>query len=918
MSVKQELQPLNPSRVLLASLQAESDEEHEGYDASSPEQLVGRILNQRYVLDELVGWGATAWVFKARDLRKVEVCSAHPYVAIKVLRLDLRGLPEARVGLEREAARSQQLNHSGIVSVFDFDRDGGLFYLVMEWISGPTLEAHLRSLSSGERRSRRIYRLIEGLLQALRYAHGKGVVHADFKPANVIIDEAGQPRILDFGVARMSYTLAQSQGWQTGFNGYTPTYATVSRLKGGAVSVADDTYAIACVIYELLTGQHPYGRRTALEACEAKLKPRRPKGLESKSWRALAKALDTAGPGISLAELCEAFAEPGSGAPIPALVATIVFTALLSAGLFNWQAVDGWLVSSWYQWSGDREFFLGKLSGVSMAEQAALWERAGPSIKARLDDLVEHYQQTGELHALVQARSRAGDWLQVGVQDADLAAIFRWLEQETTRVAYPEYRVLNRVLPRQWRTKGSGQSALETAHARLRLLDPLQPALDQGHWRLQLHHELERALGQGRWSESLALAEQGLTLLENDSYLLEVHSRLLMADKASLEGAFWPQPPRIDASPAASEMLAELIRNGFLEEARQEYRFWIGLEGINPVTFLAQIQAHYQNRVLAAPAALAAESQRWGQQFFAELAADSVVAHQGFKELQAASLELVDALERNASYRIAQQNVALQLNRLAGDAYTLRQGQAYLRQLFQRQLAWHQGQARSLERYQSVAQALLPEEEWLWQEAPPDLDCRDVAISGQRLVNLCRDHILPGLVGPELVLVSDLSRRRAFYMSRHEVTVGDFNLYCRLSQECKPRGEPEALPLTQVSVREARNYSRWLSRLTGQRYRLPLLDEWTLAAEQGEAPGGCQVDSPLMAAQQGVPDRLGLMHLAGNVREFVTRGGQLQVKGGSAWDERERCSITQGRVHHGQADRQTGFRLVREVNAGSS
>src|SRR5690606_34241350 len=99
--------------------------------------------------------------------------------------------------------------------------------------------------------------------------------------------------------------------------------------------------------------------------------------------------------------------------------------------------------------------------------------------------------------------------------------------------------------------------------------------------------ELERALGQGRWSESLALAEQGLTLLENDSYLLEVHSRLLMADKASLEGAFWPQPPRIDASPAASEMLAELIRNGFLEEARQEYRFWIGLEGINPVTFLA-------------------------------------------------------------------------------------------------------------------------------------------------------------------------------------------------------------------------------------------------------------------------------------------------------------------------------------------
>src|SRR5690606_1275200 len=385
MSVKQELQPLNPSRVLLASLQAESDEEHEGYDASSPEQLVGRILNQRYVLDELVGWGATAWVFKARDLRKVEVCSAHPYVAIKVLRLDLRGLPEARVGLEREAARSQQLNHSGIVSVFDFDRDDGLFYLVMEWLSGPTLEATIRSLSSAERRSRHTRYLIQGLLEALRYAHGKGVVHADFKPANVIIDEAGQPRILDFGVARMSYSLAQSQGWQTGFSGYTPTYATASRLKGGAVSAADDTYAIACVIYELLTGRHPYDRRTAVEASEARLRPRRPRGLDGKAWRALAKALDTAGPGVSLAELCVAFSVSGSGFRVQALAFTMVITALLSAALFNWKSIDRWVASGWYQWSGDRDFLLNKLSTLSVAEQAALWELSGSSIKAELD-----------------------------------------------------------------------------------------------------------------------------------------------------------------------------------------------------------------------------------------------------------------------------------------------------------------------------------------------------------------------------------------------------------------------------------------------------------------------------------------------------------------------------------------------------
>lgn len=917
MSVKQELQPLNPDKALLASLQVGEGEGAESFEPSAPDQLVGRTLNQRYVLDELVGCGATAWVFKARDLRKVEVCSAHPYVAIKVLRLDLRGMPEARVGLEREAARSQQLNHPGIVSVFDFDRDGGLFYLVMEWISGPTLENHIRSLSSAERRSRQTRRLIRRLLEALCYAHGKGVVHADFKPANVMIDESGYPRILDFGVARMSYSLAQSQGWQTGFNGYTPTYATASRLNGGAVSVADDTYALACVIYELLTGQHPYGRRTAIEAGEAKLRPRRPRGLEGKAWRVLSKALDAAtGPNATLAELSAVFAERESGLRARTMGYTALVTALLSVALFNWSTLERWGIYSGYQLSGDREALLARLSAMPLAERAALWELGGASVMGELDSLIAQYQQGEDLHVLRQAHAQAADWLQAGVQDEDLAEMFLWMEQEIARTAYREYLVLNRVLTRQWRDKGNGHSALETAHRRLRLLDPLQPALEQGLWRLQLYQELGRTLKLGRWSESLELVEQGLGLLEGDSYLVQVRSLLITADKASLEAASWPDPDPIDTSAAAAEMLAELIRNGFLEEARSEYRFWVGLEGINPAAFLAQVREQYQNRVLAAPAVLAAEAQARGQQFFAELAADSLAVQQNIRALKAASLELVDVLERNAVYRSALQEVKLQLDRLAGDAQNLRRGEDYLKQLLQRQMAWHQGQRVVLERYRAVAQALLPEVDWHLPESFPDFDCRDVAISGQRLVNLCRDRILPGLVGPEFVLVSDLSRRRAFYMSRHEVTVGDYNLYCRLSQECKPRGEPEDLPLTQVSYRDARNYSRWLSRITGQTYRLPLLEEWQLAAEQGEAAEACQMAEPLAPAQDGIPDRLGLLHLAGNVREFVINGRQLLVRGGNVWEAQQACSTTHGRVHYGQADRQTGFRLVREVNAG--
>lgn len=915
MSVKQDLQPFISNRDLLPFLQPTETEEEQ---PSEPGQLVGRILNQRYVLDELIGCGATSWVFKARDLRKVEVCSTHPYVAIKVLRLDLRAHPEARVGLEREAARSQQLNHPGIVSVFDFNRDGGLFYLVMEWISGPTLENHIPSLSGAERRSPRTRRIIRGLLEALRYAHGKGVIHADFKPANVIIDNSGLPRILDFGVARMTYSLAQTQGMQAGFNGYTPTYASKSRLKGGAASVADDTYGLACVIYELLTGRHPYGRRTALEASQQGIRLRKPRGLDRKTWRVLAQALDTESEQSgSLRELAEAFADSGYLRRHRLLAHTVLVSAAVLTVILNGAHLERWAAAGWYRLAGERDFLHSKLSALPVAQREFLWAGVGRQALAELETLQEKYRQLGDLHVLVEAHARAGDWLQAGVEDARLVELFRWLEQERIRVLYPDYLMLNRVLPSSKRRQMEPLSELDISLGRLRLLNPAHPALNQGAWLWQLHQEVARALAQGRWSESLVLAESGLGLVADDPYLTQVRSHLLSADHPSLATIAWPEPSGIDVAIAASEMLVGLIRNGLLDEARREYRYWAGLEGFDTHRLLARLRERYQQQVLADPPVLAVEALSQGQQFFAELAADRERGSQGLRALQAAALELVDVIERNASSRAALKEVEDQLNRLAVDEWRLREGQSYLRQLLQRQLAWHQGQRQISERYRATAQALLPQEDWSPQESLQEFQCRDVPVSGQRLISLCRDQILPTLMGPELVLVSDLSRRRAFYLSRHEISVGEYNLYCRLSQECKPRGEPEALPLTRVSYREASSYSRWLSRVTGQQYRLPLLDEWLLAAEQGEAVEACRDTEPLAEVQSGVVDRLGLLHLAGNVREFVLKGSQLQVRGGSVWDGNEPCSVSYGRIHNGQADRHTGFRLVREVNAGS-
>lgn len=256
---------------------------------------VGDTLNGRFVLEECVGFGGMGTVYKALDLRKLEASDRHPYIAIKVLNVQFQGHPKSLIALQREARKAQTLAHPNIVAVYDFDRDGPMVYITMEYLQGKSLSQMLRAPDFHVLPFDEAMKIVSGMGRALAYAHERGFVHCDFKPANVILTETGGVKVIDFGIARV-FQKAEEDSDVTVFDpgslgALTPAYASPEMLENREPDPRDDIYALGCITYELLTGRHPFNRLSALQARDAGLRPQRPPGLGHRQWRALRNAL---------------------------------------------------------------------------------------------------------------------------------------------------------------------------------------------------------------------------------------------------------------------------------------------------------------------------------------------------------------------------------------------------------------------------------------------------------------------------------------------------------------------------------------------------------------------------------------------------------------------------------------------------
>lgn len=209
----------------------------------------------RYEIQEHLGTGGMARVYKAWD-KNLERA-----VAIKILHEHLAEAPTFKERFEREAKFVASFNHPNIVQVYDFDAveiDARLiYYMVMRFIPGRSLDSILRELAEKEERLRRdqVRDIMLNLTDALAYAHERGMIHRDVKPSNILLDEREQAVLTDFGIAR----LAQGSNLtQEGITIGTPAYMSPEQAAGEAVDSRTDIYALGVILYELLTGQQPF------------------------------------------------------------------------------------------------------------------------------------------------------------------------------------------------------------------------------------------------------------------------------------------------------------------------------------------------------------------------------------------------------------------------------------------------------------------------------------------------------------------------------------------------------------------------------------------------------------------------------------------------------------------------------------
>jgi predicted Ser/Thr protein kinase len=269
-----------------------------------PLPTAGKVLNNRFVLEDELGRGGMGIVYKARDLRKEEARDRDMYVAVKVLNADFKQFPDACIDLQRECKKAQRLAHPNIVTVYDFDRDDDIFYMTMEILEGESLEQLMKRLRPGGMPFKTALPIIRGMVQGLSYAHELGIVHSDFKPGNVfVLNQGGKAKILDFGLATAARRPGQNVGnvslYVRSWEGLTPAYASpemCDRVEGKDgddidSDPADDIYGLACVVYELLAGQHPFAQIQANLARNQQLTPKPIATIRRRQNAALVRAL---------------------------------------------------------------------------------------------------------------------------------------------------------------------------------------------------------------------------------------------------------------------------------------------------------------------------------------------------------------------------------------------------------------------------------------------------------------------------------------------------------------------------------------------------------------------------------------------------------------------------------------------------
>jgi eukaryotic-like serine/threonine-protein kinase len=286
--------------------------DNEGLPSATP-----RLLTGRYLLEERIASGGMASVWRAHD----EVLART--VAVKILHDHLAADDGFRERFRREAVAAAKLAHPNVVGLYDTGADGERVYLVMEFIDGRTLKELISD--QGPLPVTEVAAIGEQVARALDYAHSRGLVHRDVKPANILISTDGLVKVTDFGIAKADQA---DDLTKTGMVLGTAAYVAPEQIKGDVVTGQADQYALAIVLYEALTGQQPFKADTPVATAAQRLErdpmPVRslradvPRPVDALLHKALAR--EPAQRYASCAELADALAEYADDSATAALV----------------------------------------------------------------------------------------------------------------------------------------------------------------------------------------------------------------------------------------------------------------------------------------------------------------------------------------------------------------------------------------------------------------------------------------------------------------------------------------------------------------------------------------------------------------------------------------------------------------------
>lgn len=768
-----------------------------GAPPNTPKIEQHQVLKGRFTLEKVIGVGGMGVVYKASDRLKVEAHDREPYVAIKVLSEEFKAHPESFVALQRESRKTQRMAHPNVVKVFDFDRDGDIVFMTMEYMEGRSLDQIISQYGATGLPEQDVWNITHGLCSALIHAHEERIVHSDFKPGNIFITNAGMPKIFDFGIAR-AVAVVDRQGngkrdvtvFDAGSLGaLTPAYASMEMLLGEAPDVRDDLFALGCIVYEMLTGQHPYDRLPADEAWKRGLRPKKITTIKRKRWKALEKALafKRADRANSVAEFYEEVLSKTK--PSYVLAGSLLIVALIAS-------VTYLIVTNRPTPEKQTEI---QLSEIEFGIRYNLFKEKIQKLIAdpRFNDPWESaiFEEVSGMKALLGKRED------------------KWFPSAVAEI-YDLY------------VKTYKQSMEKADYARAG------------------------------------------TLLTN-AYRYASDTQYLDAEKIRLADLLREADEKRKALAEQRDRTATAQQAEAVDQKTRTSIFDLALKNVN-------------------------------QQLRCETNLNMRDLGVAVDKLRSVDRARYNAMEQNIIVALAQCIV----NRGKTQPESALEAKNYARRIFPN--------STLIAGIQIVAR---------------DACSKSLAGLGARTeAAVCRDKIQGMGAGPAMVVIPAGAGLPAFAIGKYEVSAKEMNQFCNATKSCKPTaGADDGLPATNIGVESATEYVRWLSRLTGQRYRIPTRAEWLYAAKansQSHDPNrncafsgrGIEKGQQLVRVNVGVQNGWGLVNYLGNSQEWVyDRDRKLVAVGGSFEDAMDRCNVNSSIDHAGSPDNKTGFRVAREI-----